>query len=102
MEKLERQLKLYDRFLRVTKLLDGTIKIYRHSPFSRRQYDVLIIQNQYIGSSNWVLIKINSKDSQRHNIYGDVLKTNRRIRESKKDSRIHNEIADFMLQESVV
>jgi len=95
-------LELYDRFLRVTKLLDGTVKIYRHSPFSRRQYDVLIIQNQYIGSNEWILIEVNMKDSQRHNIYGDVLKTNRGIHEKKRDNRVHKEIADFMLEESVV
>lgn len=102
MDKLERQLKLYDRFLRVKKQLDGTVKVYRHSPFSRRQYDVLIIQNQYIGSHKWVLIKISMKDSQRHDISGSVLKNNRRIQDAKNDNRMNDEIAEFMLKESVV
>ena len=102
MDKLGRQIKMYDRFLRVKKMLDGTVKVYRQSPFSRRQYDVLIIQNQFIGSGKWVLIKISLKDSQRHNIYGDVLKTNRRITEEKNDNRMHEEVAEFMLKESIV
>lgn len=102
MDKLGRQVKLYDRFLRVKKMLDGTVKVYRQSPFARRQYDVLIIHNQYIGSGEWVLIKISLKDSQRHNISGDVLKTNRRITDAKNDNRMHKEVAEFMLKESVV
>ena len=102
MDKLERQLNLYDRFLRVKRSLDGTVKVYRLSPFSRRQYDVLTIQNKYRGSCKWILREINLKDSQRHNIAGSVYKQNIYKRMEREDDRTHQEIADFMLKDQIV
>ena len=102
MNKLAHQLKLYDKFLQVKKLLNGTVKIYRQSPFSQFRFDVLAIQNQYIGSCRWILKKINLKDTQRYNIVGETLKNNWTLRHKKDDNRVHQEIADFMLNDQIV
>jgi len=102
MDKLERQLKLYDRFLRVKKLLNGTVQVYRLSPFSRRQYDVLTIQNKHIGSSDWILREVNLKDNQKHDIAGSVKDQNIRKRMERDDNRAHKEMADFMLKDQIV
>ena len=102
MNRLTHQLKLYDKFLQVKKLLDGTVKIYRQSPFSQFQFDVLSVQNQYIGSGSWILKRINIMDSQRHNIVGDVYKNNLTLRRKKDDNRMHREVVDFMLNDQFV
>lgn len=102
MNKLARQLKSYDRFLFYKKLLDGTLKIIRKSPFSNFQFDVLTVQNQYVGSGKWIMRKINLKDNQRHNLAGEVYRNNWNLRYKKEDNRIHKEIADFILQEKVL
>ena len=102
MEKLVRQLKKYDKFLDAKRLLDGTVKIYRQSPFSHFQFDVLTIQNKYLGSCSWVRKRISQKDQQRHDHAGDVEKINWARRNERKDSRTTREIADFVLRDSIV
>ena len=102
MDKLVHQLKKYDKFLDAKKLLDGTVKIFRQSPFSHFQFDVLTIQNKYLGSCGWILKRISQKDQQRHDICGDVEKANWKRRQEKTDSRMTREITDFMLKDSVV
>jgi DNA-directed RNA polymerase delta subunit len=102
MNKLVEQLKKYDKFLEVRKLLDGTIKIIRQSPFSLLQFKVIDIQNQYIGSRRWVLRRINLMDTQHHDIVGQVTKSNYRLKHKKDDNRIHHEVADFLTTEQFI
>jgi len=102
MDKLVHQLKKYDKFLNAKKLLDGTVKIYRQSPFSRLQFDVLTIQNSYVGSCRWIRKRISQMDQQRHDIAGDVEKTNKAIRNRKDDSCISRDLADFMLKDQFI
>lgn len=102
MNKLVEQLKKYDKFLEVKKLLDGTIKIIRQSPFSLLQFKVINIQNQYIGSGRWILRKINLMDTQHHDIVGQVTESNYRLRNKKDDDSIHREIADFLTIEQLI
>lgn len=95
MKKNLNKLKKYDRFLRIKRFLDGTIKIYRQSPFnSQKSYEILSIQNQYFG--RWVLKKIMLMDHQRFNIIGKVHANNKAIRDKKEDDRVTREIADFI------
>ena len=102
MKTLAHRLKKYDKFLNVRKLLDGTLVVYRQSPFSHLQFDVLTIHNKYLGSCNWIMKRISQMDQQRHDIHGDVEKSNKEIRSEKKDSRVSRELADFMLKDQIV
>ena len=102
MNKLARLLRLYDKYLIVTKSLDGTLKIGRQSPFSTFQFGVLTVQNQYIGSGRWIMRKIMLKDNQRRDIAGSVYRNNWNLRHKKDDNRIHREIADFVTNEKIV
>jgi len=102
MNKLVEQLKKYDKFLEVKKILDGTIKIIRQSPFSKMQFKVIDIQNQYLGSNRWILRRINLMDNQHHDIVGDVTNHNYRLKNRKESNQIHREVADFLTTEQFI
>jgi len=104
MNKLARQLNLYDKYLFLDKSLDGTLRVRRQSPFSNLQFDVLTVQNQYVGSGKWIMRKIMLKDAQRHDISGDVDRSNARLKERQKrgDNRIHREVADLITVDKIV
>jgi hypothetical protein len=102
MNKLVEQLKKYDKFLEVKKLLDGTIKIIRQSPFSLLQFKVIDIQNQYPGSNRWILRRINLMDTQHHDIVGQVTESNYKLKHKKDDDTIHREVADFLTTDQFI
>jgi hypothetical protein len=102
MNKLVDQLKKYDKFLEVKKLLDGTVKIIRQSPFSKMQFKVVDIQNQYTGSGRWILRRINLMDTQHHDIVGEVTDSNYKLRHKKDDDIIHREVADFLTTQQFI
>jgi len=90
----EKRLKQYDRRLYSKKKLDGSIGIYRESPFSsRRQHLIWVIGNQKPG--RWVIDKIMMMDTQRRNIVGDVADINKRIYNKRDDPRATKEIAEL-------
>lgn len=93
---LSQLLKKYDKYLRCKKTLDGAMYIYRQSPFAHVTYNVLALENLHLGSAKWVLRKIASMDSTRHDFVVSSLNNNQKIRNKKTDSRITQEIADFV------
>jgi hypothetical protein len=93
---LSQLLKKYDKYLRHKKTLDGSTYIYRQSPFSHATYNVLALENLYVGSAKWVLRKIASMDSTRHDFIVSSINNNQKIRKTKTDKRITEEIADFV------
>lgn len=91
-------LKRQDKHLILNKLLDGTIKIERQSPYSsQKRFDVLTIQNQFLGSLQWLRRKIMFMDTQRFNLIGQTLRHNKKIRERPDDNRVHDELAELMV-----
>ena len=94
---LKKKLRQYDKFLTIKKELNGEKNIKRQSPFNgQRVFKVFSIQNQFLGSCKWVLKKIVDMDAQRNNFIGESFENNRKIRNQKKDSRIHEEVADYI------
>jgi hypothetical protein len=92
-----KDLKKYDRYLDFIKHLDGQKKVIRKSPFnSRREFDILVIKNQYPGSFKWIIKEITLMDTQRFNIIGKSIRNNLAIRAKKSDDRMSREIADFI------
>jgi len=99
---MKNKLKKYDKFLEFVKQLDGTKKVVRRSPFKvTRSFDILNVENQYIGSGMWLLKKLQKMDNQRTNIIGRVAENNKRIYNSKGNTNINREIADFLIKEVV-
>ena len=91
-------LKQYDKLLTYKKNLDGSVDILRKSPFNiRKEHRILTITNQYLGK--WVIKKLISMDTTRHDLVGKAMRHNWAIR-NKKDSRnMHEDLADFMIKE---
>ena len=90
-------LKQYDKYLGYRKLLDGSIVIFRQSPFSTVKYDILTIENQYLGSFKWVMRKIALMDSRRNDFIVKNIMHNKKQRQIQKDNRASREIADYIL-----
>ena len=96
---MKNKLKKYDKFLYLEKKLDGTKIIKRQSPFRvTRNFDILTLENKYIGSGLWLLKKLQMMDNQRVNIVGRTMDNNKKLyREKHKSKRVmHEEIADFL------
>ena len=95
---MEELLKKYDKMLTFRKLLDGSTQIIRQSPFdSRREHILFVIKNKRVGSAKWVLQKLISMDTTRHDLVGNAMRKNWALREKKDPRNMHEEIADFML-----
>ena len=90
-------LKQYDKYLGYRKLLDGSIVIFRQSPFSTTKYDILTIENQYLGSFKWIMRKIALMDSRRKDFIVSAIQHNKKQRQIQKDNRASREIADYIL-----
>ena len=91
-----KDLKKYDKFLNIKRLLDGKILIQRKSPFnSRKDYNILEIENKYVGSMDWILKKLILMDHQRFDITGYAHSINKAIRNRPNDDRITRDIADM-------
>lgn len=94
-----RDITKYDKFLRIKKNLDGSVVIYRQSPYSaERQYNVLEIQNQYPGSWNWILRQIILNDAQRYDFITPVIQRNKKIVEGKGDDRVTRDLVDTLFE----
>jgi hypothetical protein len=91
-----RDIKKYDKLLTTKRNIDGSIKIIRQSPFnSQRQFEVLGINNQYLGSFRWILDKIIKMDTRKFDIVGKAMRNNLAIRNRRDDDRITKDIAEF-------
>ena len=89
----EQKLKQYDNKLYSKKNLDGSIIIYRRSPFnSSISFNILTITNQYPG--NWIIRKLMLMDTQRRDLVGASMRNNMSIRNQKDDDRITREIVE--------
>lgn len=89
-------LKKYDSLLDYKRNLDGSMDIFRQSPFSiRKKHKILTIKNQFVGSGRWILNKLMTMDTQKFDIAGSALKKNARIQQAKND-RISRDIGEFM------
>ena len=93
-----KDMKKYDRLLRVKRNLDGSKQIFRDSPFnSQRSFEILNIENKYIGSFSWIRKHLISIDNQRFDITGASNRNNMAIRNKNPDDRLSRELADFIL-----
>jgi hypothetical protein len=93
------QIKKYDRWLFTKKNMDWSIDIIRKSQFQvKKEYTVIEIKNQYIGSYWWVLEKLKSMDSRRIDIIWNILNKKPGRRQTKSDSRVHSDIANYIIE----
>ena len=90
-------LKKYDKYLGSNRNLDGSINIYRQSPFTTVKYGVLTLENEYLGGSKWVLKKIALMDSRRKDFIVSAINHNKNQRKQKQDNRASREVAEFIL-----
>lgn len=103
LNKLEKVLKQYDSFLTHKRHLDGTVEIQRKSPFSTQiKHSVVKLQNQFIGSGDWIRRSLILMDTQKYDITGSVVKKNYKITEEKNDSSMSKEIANFVYENEKV
>ena len=92
------KLKRYDRYLSCERKNDGTIDVFRQSPFDKeKKHTIIPIRNQYVGSGKWVLQKLISMDTTRHDLFGDAKRHNWKIREKKDSKNMHEDLADFII-----
>jgi len=94
---LEKLLKKYDKYLSCRKDLDGSIQIFRQSPYTTMKFDILTIENQYIGSGKWILKKLNLMDSSKRDLITNVIQHNKKSRQKEKDRRMSEELADVLI-----
>lgn len=94
---LNQLLKQYDKYLGCKKHLDGSITIFRQSPYTTIKFDVLTVTNQYSGSFKWLMRKIVLMDSRRKDFIVSSINKNKKQRQIQKDSRQSREVAEFML-----
>lgn len=90
-------LKKYDKLLFLQKDIDGKKSVKRKSPIYKTvNYDVLDIENQYLGSMRWVLDKVKRMDSRRVDFFKKPIEDNLKARRSNdKDRRMHEDVATF-------
>jgi len=93
---LNKLLKKYDKQLGCKRNLDGSITIFRKSVYTIKKFDVLNVENQYLGSKRWLLRKIAFMDSNRKDFITSSIQNNKRIRQGKRDNRVSREVADFV------
>jgi len=91
------KLKKYDKYLGCKKCLDGSTIIFRQSPYTIRKFDILTLENQYLGSYKWILKKIALMDSRRKDFIVSSIQHNKKLKQKQSDDRISREIADFTL-----
>ena len=100
---MEDVLKRYDKLLTFKKNLDGSVDILRSSPFdSRKEHKLFTIRNQYAGSAYWILRKLISMDTTRHDLVGQAKRNNWAIREKKESRNMHEDLADFITTQGFV
>lgn len=94
---LNRLLKKYDKYLGCRKNLDGSLSIFRQSPYTTMKFDILTVTNQYLGSYRWILRKIVLMDSRRKDFIVSSIQHNQKLRQIQKDSRQAREAAEVIL-----
>jgi len=94
---LNKLLKQYDKYLGCKKHLDGSLTIYRQSPYTTTKFDILTVNNQYLGSYKWILQKLVLMDSRRKDFITTSIAHNKKQRQIKKDDRQSREVADYIL-----
>ncbi|MFA5071896.1 MAG: hypothetical protein WC511_06080 [Candidatus Pacearchaeota archaeon] len=91
-----RDIKKYDKLLKVKKNLDGSIQIIRQSPFnSQKEFEIIEIKNKYSGSFRWIIDRLIKMDTRKFDIVGKCMRNNSDIRNQKEDDRMTKDIADF-------
>ena len=90
-------LKKYDKKLFAKKNLDGSVQIYRKSPYGTVNYEILVIENKYFGSYRWLLRSVALMDSSRRDFFVNVKQKNNDIRNLKKDSRQSQDVAEYLI-----
>ncbi len=94
--KIEDVLKNYDKQLGSKRYLDGSLTVYRNSPFNiTREHKLFEVKNMYIGSAKWIKIKLIKTDTQRFDLTGEVLRHNKKIKEAEDDKKMNEDLADF-------
>lgn len=92
-----RNIKKYDWRLDIKRKLDWSIDIVRYSTFDKwKEHIVFTITNQFLWE--WVIDKLKSMDSQRFNFIEEIAKKNMELRNKKWDTRMHEDIARFMME----
>ena len=95
---MEDVLKQYDKLLTFKKNLDGSVDILRKSPFDAQlKHKLFKITNQRIGSAKWIVKKLISMDTTRHDLVGNAMRKNWAIREKRDSRNMHEDLAEFML-----
>jgi len=94
---LNRLLKKYDKYLSYKRNLDGSILIFRQSPYTTMKFDILTIENQYLGSYKWLLRKLMLMDSRRKDFIANSIQHNQKLRQVKRDDRQSREAAEVIL-----
>lgn len=87
----------YDKKLKYKKNHDGSVEVYRDSPYSvQREHFLFEIKNRYIGSARWIKNKLMKMDNQRIDIAGNVSRKNKRIRNRKDNTiKLTEELVDY-------
>jgi len=91
-------IKDYDKKLISKKEHDGSVTIYRVSPYGAdREHYLFTISGQFVGSGRWIREKLIRMDTHRFDIVGEAQLHNKRLKKySKNNSRqMSNEIADM-------
>ena len=94
---MKNKLKKYDKFIYLCRSIDGKIIIKRTSPFNKsKEFEILRIENQFIGSGKFILTKLQKMDNQRHNIVGEVQDINNKLYRREDNNNVHKELANFL------
>jgi len=94
--KIKDVLKRYDKQLGSKRHLDGSLAVYRSSPFNiTREHELFRLKNMHVGSAKWIRIKLIKMDTQRFDLTGEVLRHNKKIKEDKGDKNMSEDLADF-------
>jgi hypothetical protein len=91
-----KDIKKYDKLLKIKRSIDGITQIIRQSPFnSQREFEIINIKNQYSGSFRWIQDQLIKMDTRKFDIVGKSMRNNLEIRNRKEDDRMTKDIADF-------
>lgn len=94
---MENVLKQYDKLLKCKRNMDGSITVFRKSPFcAEKTHELFKIKNQFTGSARWLRAKLIKMDTTRNDIVGDALRHNWAMRNERRDTRMHQSVVDFI------
>lgn len=94
--KIEDVLQRYDKLLRSKRRLDGSLAVYRDSPFNTtREHELFKIENMYVGSAKWIRTKLIKMDTQRFDLVGEASRHNMKIRNQQSNNNTEKDLANF-------